>query len=323
MSNANSVRVVVDKDTVSRFASCQSATLNHLNKYETLTSMLNYVLSYSVVSSTISAVLTVLYRARVVAVDSPKSPQAVKKGYQLSVSALRKMDEWFNLLVLREGIDEFLGEYRTHNGKPGFWVVLYMLDYCANVSNLVLKELVVKPLNLGKKSSGPAEAAHEIQTDGVSSTGHTQPESLPHIKELAGTTRSLSQELHSKLQSDYIEPTRSKLQQEYIEPTKDKINGTREYVTEKYGEFIKPTYNSAYQTVYEKYEGNLTTSESVPRAIVSTGVDLGHMTLDKLKNGVAHGVDTVEPKAQGVAEEVNETAASMLQNAKNIANEAL
>ncbi|SCV03687.1 LANO_0G05644g1_1 [Lachancea nothofagi CBS 11611] len=319
MSSNNSVRVVVDKDTVSRFASCQSATLNHLNKYETLTNSLNYLLSYSVVSSTISAVLTILYRVKMVAVESPKSPQLVKKGYQAGVSGLHKIDELFNLLVLREGLDEFLSQYRSHSGKAGLWVLLYMVDYVANVSNLVLKELVVKPLNLGKKASGPAAAAHEIETNGVSETGHTDAKNLPHIKELAGTTRSLSHELQSKLQSNYIGPTKTKLQQEYIEPTKDKINGTREFVSEKYGEFIKPTYSAAYQTVSEKYEGNLSKSESVPRAIVSTGVDLGHMTLGKLKTGVANGVDKVEPKAKGVADELSETAASVLQNANNMA----
>ncbi|SCU96327.1 LAFA_0G05732g1_1 [Lachancea sp. 'fantastica'] len=321
MSN-NSVRVVVDKDTISRFASCQSATLNHLNKYETLTNTVNYLLSFSVVSSTISAVLTVLYRARLVAVDSPKSPQVIKRGYQASVAGARKLDEWFNILVLREGIDEFVSQYHTHSGKPGFWVVFYLLDYFANVSNLVLKELVVKPLKLGKKPSGPAEAAHELDLDGGVQNGHSHPDNLPHIKELAGTTRSLGHELQSKLQSEYIEPTRTKLQQGYIDPTKDRINGTRDYVSEKYGEFIKPTYDAAYQTVSEKYEGNLSKSESVPRAIVSTGVDIGQLTIGKLKNGVAHGVDSVEPRAKVLSDEISERAASVLQTTENLTKQA-
>ena len=205
-------------------------------------------------------------------------------------------------------------QYRNHGGKPGFWVVLYLVDYLANISNLVLKEFIVKPLKLGKVSS-PAEAAHELEN-----SGHAEPKNLPHIKELAGTTRSLSHELQSKLTSDYIEPTKTKLQQEYIEPTKDKINGTREFMTEKYGEFIKPKYNAAYQTVSEKYEGNLSKSESVPRAIVSTGVDLGQMTLGKLKTGAAAGADAIEPKAKSLAQDISETAASVIDSAENLAN---
>lgn len=319
MSSQNSVKVVVDRDSVSKFASCQSATLNHLNKYDKLRDAAGYVLSYSAVSSTLSAVLTVLYRAKLATVDSPKAPQLVRGTYHAGVSALRRLDELFNVLVLREGLDEFMAQYRTHSGKPGFWVLLYVVDYIANVSNLVLKQLVVKPLKLGQRTSGPAELAHEMETNGVSGAGHTEPENLPHIKELAGTTRSLSHELQSKLNSDYIEPARTKLQQEYIEPTKDKINGTREFMTEKYGEFIKPKYNAAYQTVSEKYEGNLNKSESVPRAIVSTGVDLGNMTLGKLKNGVATGVDKIEPKAREVAQEINDTAASVAESTESLA----
>ncbi|SCU87720.1 LADA_0E05754g1_1 [Lachancea dasiensis] len=315
MSSSNSVKVVVDKDTVSKFASCQSATLNHLNKYDGLTNALNFLLSYSVVSGAISAVLTVLYRAKVVLVESPKSPPVVKKSYQLGVSGLHKVDEWFNLLVLREGLDAFLGQYHSHSGKPGLWVLLYLVDYVANVSNLILKELVVKPLHLGKAST-PSEVAHEIEVNGVS--GHSDAESLPHIKELAGTTRSLSHELQSKLQSDYIGPTKSKLQQGYIDPTKDRISETRDYVTGKYGELIKPTYDAAYQTVSEKYEGNLSKSESIPRALVSTGVDLGHLTFDKLKAGVTNGAEKAEPKAKDIATEISDTATSVLRSTENL-----
>ncbi|SCW03236.1 LAFE_0G05996g1_1 [Lachancea fermentati] len=309
MSSNNQVKVVVDKDTVSKFASCQSATLNHLNKYPPLEKTLNYLLSFTLFSKSLSVVLTLLYRIKEATIDSPKSPSFLKVGYERIVSVIRKFDELFNLLVLREGLDEFLDQLKNHNNKPGFWVVLYLVDYVANVSNLVLKEFVAKPLNLAKptKEGEINGTVESLKEDG-----------LPHIKELAGTTKSLGQGIQSKLQSDYFEPTKNKLQQEYIEPTKGKINGTKEYVTEKYGEFIKPKYDAAYQTVSEKYEGNFTKSESVPRAIVSTGVDLGNLTLEKIKVGVAKAEPKAKSVVNDVAKDVSKTATSIAQDVDNL-----
>ncbi|SCV01907.1 LAMI_0G14510g1_1 [Lachancea mirantina] len=302
---SDNVKVVVDKDSLSRFASSNSATLNHLQKYPVLADSVSYLLSYAFVAQSVSVVATLVYRAKRAAIDSPKSPELVKTGYGLGVAAIHRADELFNILVLREGLDAFLEQYKLHDGRAGLWLALYLVDYLANVSNLALRELVVKPLKLASAAevSGANGKEHVALDDGC-----------PHVKELAHTTRSLSQGIHTKLQSEYIAPTKTKLQEGYNELTKGKIGETRDYVTGK--------YDAAYQTVSQKYEGNLNKSESVPRAIVSTGVDLGNLTLEKLKNGVASTTskaeDIIEPRARELAEEVSKTASSVVQGADNM-----
>lgn len=328
-SSSNQVKLVIGKDAISKYASYQSASLNHLNKYPKLIDALNYVLSYSLVSHVVSFFATTTFRVKETLIESPRTPGFVKVGYTQVASLLKKLDEVFNLFVLREGLDAFIEQYKIHDGSIGLWLGWFLVDYVANVSNLFIKEFIAKPLKLVKETPLTAAAG-----DNSSPKATNLDKELAHVQELTDTTKNLGLEIQSKLNSDYIQPTKEKLNSDYIQPTKEKLNGTKTLINGKYDELIKPkydelikpkyeaakgTYEAAYQTVSEKYENNLGKTESVPRAVVITGVDLGNITLEKLK-GAASAAEEETPSADSVAsaakEKVSQIATTVGEKAK-------
>ncbi|QLL33796.1 hypothetical protein HG536_0F01210 [Torulaspora globosa] len=300
MAGSN-VKVVVNKDTRDKFAR-NSPTLNHLYKYPAVSKTLNQVVSLPVVSQVLSLFILAALKVKHALVDSERSPRFVKVAYgSLSEMSLR-LDELVNLLLFREGIDAFMKGWSAHSKKPGFWLVYFWIDYVANVSNILLNQFVVQPFKLGVKDKGAETSSGAETTPGD--------ESLPHVSQLTSTTKSISKELHDKLQADYIAPTADFAKQKYeslVKPTAEKLNS--EYIEPtkaQLSNITRPTRAHAmetYKTVSATYESNLSKSESVPRAIVSTGIDLKNLTLENLKSNRTE----LEKDAQEAIEHKKET----------------
>ncbi|CAI4589195.1 AIF_collapsed_G0032090.mRNA.1.CDS.1 [Saccharomyces cerevisiae] len=90
---------------------------------------------------------------------------------------------------------------------------------------------------------------------------------LPHVAELSSTTRGMSQEIQSKVKSNYIDPTKDLAKEKYdaiVKPTTDKLQSCTS--TQQRLSLTKPTNASPLSM-----KNNLSKSESVPKAIVSTG----------------------------------------------------
>lgn len=275
MAGSN-VKVVVNKDTTDKFAR-NSPTLNHLYKYPVVSKTLDQVVSLPVVSQVLSLFILAALKVKHTVVDSERSPRFVKVAYNSVSGVSLKLDELVNLLLFREGVDAFVKGWSAHSKKPGFWLVYFWIDYVANVSNILLNQFVVQPFKLSVEDKGE-EAA-------------TGDESLPHVSQLTSTTKSISKDLQEKLQSEYIAPTADFAKQKYealVKPTADKLNS--EYIEPtkaQLSNITRPTRAHAmetYKTVSATYESNLSKSESVPRAIVSTGIDLKNLTLENLKS---------------------------------------
>ncbi|CAG99714.1 Pln1p [Kluyveromyces lactis] len=259
--SSSSVRLVVDKPSTDKFAT-QYATINHLNKYPTLIKWLNALLSLSLVSNIISTISLILFQFRIKVIESPKTPTFVKRSFNRSVAIVKKLDEFINTLVFREGIDTFVEEYHDH-GKLGVWVAYFVVDYTANVVNYTVKELILRPLSLIKDETHPSSSGKSVD--------------LPHFKELGNTTK------------DVLEPTKEKFVARYDNLVKPAKDGYEQAIST-----AKETYSTAYKTVSDKYDTNFKETESVPRAILTTGSDLGSLTIEKLKkyNGVGDESNT-------------------------------
>ena len=205
--------------------------------------------------------------------ESSNSPRLVKQLVAAGKDGVFKLDELVNLLVFKEGVDGLLYDWKSHSGTPGIWLVWFFVDYIANISNTLLREFLIKPLHL--QGSAPAKEIGSTGDDNKVSDSS----SLPHVAELSSTTRNASQEIQSKVKSNYIDPTRDLAKEKYdaiVKPTTDKLQSV----------YIDPTktkLNETYQRFTTVYENNLSKSESVPKAIVSTGLDLGNATIEKLK----------------------------------------
>lgn len=261
--SSSSVRLVIDKPVTDKFAT-QYATVNHLNKYPVVLGFVDAVLSFTLVAKIVSMVSMVLYEFRVRVLDSSKTPSFVKQASNYFVAGIKKLDEVVNVLILREGIDAFLSEYHD-KGKAGLWMGYFIVDYFANVMNHLIREVVLKRFSGSKEEKRVQSAGGSID--------------LPHVKELRTTTR------------EAFEPTKEKVVARYdtlVKPAKET------YTTAV--STAKETYSSAYKTISEKYDSKLKETDSVPRAILSTGTDLGTMTVEKLKqhgstNGSSSSVD--------------------------------
>lgn len=275
MAGSN-VKVVVNKDTTDKFAR-NSPTLNHLYKYPLVSKTLDQLVSLPVVSQVLSVFILAALKVKHTLVDSEHSPNFVKVLYNSASGIGLKLDELVNVLLFREGVDAFVKGWSAHSQKPGFWLLYFWVDYVANVSNILLNQFVVQPFKLSVENKATETTAGD--------------ESLPHVSELTSTTKSISKDLQDKLQSDYIGPTADFAKQKYeslVKPTADKLN--TEYIEPtkaQLSSIAKPTRAQAmetYKTVSATYENNLNKSESVPRAIVSTGIDLKNLTLENLKS---------------------------------------
>lgn len=252
--SSSSVKLVVDKPVIDKFAT-QYASINHLNKYPVVMRWINTILCLPLVSRVLSTISLIVFQFKTKVIDSGKTPAVVKKLFNYSVARLKKLDEFVNTMVFREGIDAFLNEYREH-GSLGWWIAYFTVDYYANLVNYLVKEFILKPLSLIKD-----DASSRVSLAAASSST-----ALPHFKELTNTTK------------DVLEPTKEKVFAKYdtlVKPAKETY--THAIST------AKETYSTAYKTVSEKYDTNLKETDSVPRAILTTGSDLGSLTLERLK----------------------------------------
>lgn len=288
------IKIVFNKETIEKFAQ-NSPTLNHLQKYHALSTVIKYCLSLPLISTILSFTISTNARLRTTLVDSPRSPYLVKIGYKHIQNVIWKFDELFNLLVLREGIDSLINESKTaHSGYvPGLWLLWFCIDYFANFTDTLLKEFIVKPFKLSQSKIASKGKENVICNGDVKEL--ESPGSLRHIKELTTTTKTISKDIQDKINSNYITPTKDiakKNYDNYIKPTTDKINTiyvdpTKKKINTQLDYFVKPTVDTAkstYKTVSSKYEDNLNKSDSIPRAIVFTGIDIGSITIEKLKN---------------------------------------
>lgn len=304
MTGSN-VKVVVNKDTTDRFAR-NSPTLNHLYKYPVVSRTLNQVVSAPVVSQLLSVVVLILASTKHALVDSEYSPKFVKIGFNAVSGFGLRLDEMVNVLFFREGVDAFLRGWDSHGHKPGFWLLFFWIDYMANVSNILLNQFVVQPFKLSVEE----KRAEETKADGT----------LPHVSELTSTTRSISKDLHEKLQADYIGPTTDFARQKYdslVKPTAEKLqSGYIEPTRAQLHSIAEPTRAQAletYKIVSSAYENNLNKSESVPRAIVNTGIDLKNLTMENLKSNKSelerdahHAQELFENKKEAIGQGVHE-----------------
>lgn len=252
--SSSSVKLVVDKPVTDKFAT-QYASINHLNKYPVVMRWINTILCLPLVSRVLSTISLIVFQFKTKVIDSGKTPAVVKKLFNYSVAGLKKLDEFVNTMVFREGIDAFLNEYREH-GSLGWWIAYFTVDYYANLVNYLVKEFILKPLSLIKD-----DASSRVSLAAASSST-----ALPHFKELTNNTK------------DVLEPTKEKVFAKYdtlVKPAKETY--THAIST------AKETYSTAYKTVSEKYDTNLKETDSVPRAILTTGSDLGSLTLERLK----------------------------------------
>ncbi|CCD23561.1 Pln1p NDAI_0B05280 [Naumovozyma dairenensis CBS 421] len=240
-----------------------SSVYTQLHRYPTISKFLTKFQSTPLISKASSVLGSMESKM------DASAPPVIKKGINKVLMFLMSIDQLINLLVFREGIDSFLKTYKNHSNHVGVWILWFIVDYFANISNIILHEFVIKPLHLNISKKNNETPEESIKNITGKSDGKKTIASLPHLAELSNTTRSLREDLQSRVTNS-----------NYITQTKDKAY-------EKLDSIMKPTYDSAketYKTVSDSYESNLHKSDSVPRAIVSTGVEIGSLTLDKLKS---------------------------------------
>ncbi|GCE97495.1 hypothetical protein ZYGM_002456 [Zygosaccharomyces mellis] len=276
-----SSKVVVDKDMTDKFAR-NSPTLSHLYRYPLLANGVDRVVNLPLVNIVITWVLLVANRTRGFLLDSQSTPGFIKVGYNLITGAVFKFDELFAILVLREGLGVFIEQWRNHGNRPGLWVGYFLVDYWANVVNILLTHFV-----LGSKKLAATPVILPTKAD-------DEKHSFRHVEELATTTKGLSKDFQERLQTGYLEKTAGYARTKYDElfrPVADRVRA----------EYVEPTKAHAldtYKTVSSSYGTNLQNSESIPRAVVSTGIDLKNITLDNLKTTATQAVEDEAKKIQ-------------------------
>lgn len=305
MTGSN-VKLVVNKETTDKFAR-NSPTLNHIYKYPVVSKTLDRLVSLPIISQILSLFVVTILKAKHAVVDSDITPRFVKVGYNFVSGVSLKIDELINLLLFREGIDALMDSWKSHSGKPGLWILYFWVDYIANVSNILLTLFIVKPFKLSDSTSLKEKLTSE-STD----------ETLPHVTELTSTTKSISKDIQDKLHTDYIGPTTDFAKQKYdtlVKPTADKLqNDYIEPTKAQLDSIVKPTRASAletYKTVSATYESNLNKSESIPRAIITTGIDLKNLTLENLKSNRSELEKDAKEKAEVAKEIIEEKVAQV------------
>lgn len=224
----------------------ESATFEHLKKYESLKTYVDKYLPHFIISwillslQTTNTIIEYGFNSNLI-------PKIFKNLYNSIIVKLMSLDGLINYLVLDQGIIAFKSNLNKQNNKIGIWCLYFTLDYIANCFNVLLQKLIVIPLNL-KNSVKDAQ-------DGSS----TSESNLPHLDELSSTTKSLKKDLTNKVHDNYIQPTKEKANKLIVEPTQN-----------------------VYKSVSETYETHLNKeNNNVPRALYSTGRDLGNTTLKK------------------------------------------
>lgn len=234
-----------------------SAILNELNKYPIVQTTFDKVNNLPLVNKINDNLTMVAKKIR--------SNEAKYPIIQYFIQFLIKLDSFLAILIFNKGIDMFIDEWKgKRNGKFGIWIFWFLIDYLANVSNHLLKELIIKPLNFKHNKT------ENLDQDDTN---------LPHLNELSSTTKDLSKQIQNKVQNEIVDPT-------------------RDNVLKQFDQYIKPTMDQAketYKTVSTKYETNLKENdESIPRAIYTTGLDIGNETMEKLNNKFTQKTTTKE-----------------------------
>ncbi|GAV53646.1 hypothetical protein ZYGR_0AK01480 [Zygosaccharomyces rouxii] len=276
-----SSKVVVDKDMTDKFAR-NSPTLSHLYRFPALANGVDRVVNLPLVNIVLTWVLLLAGRARSLLVDSKRTPGFIKVGYNLIAGTVFKFDELFAILVLREGLGVLIEQWKNHGNKAGFWLGYFLIDYWANVVNILLTHFV-----LGSKKLAATPVILPTETD-------DEKHSLRHVEELAATTKGISKDVQEKIQTGYFEKTAGYARTKYDELFKPVAERVRT-------EYVEPTKAHAldtYKAVSSSYGTNLQNSESIPRAVVSTGIDLKNITLDNLKTTTAQVVEDEVKKMQ-------------------------
>lgn len=222
----------------------ESATFEHLKKFNSLNKYINqflpnFIISWLIISlEKFNLIINYCFNSNLI-------PLILKKIYNSLIIKLMSLDNLINILVLDQGIIAFNSNLIKQNNKIGIWCLYFTLDYIANCFNILLQKLIIIPLNLNN-------SIKDKQDDNIESN-------LPHLNELSSTTKSLKKDLQDKVNIDYIQPTKLKANKLIVEPTQN-----------------------AYKSVSETYETHLNKeNNNVPRALYSTGRDLGNTTLKK------------------------------------------
>ncbi|KAL3228910.1 Protein PET10 [Nakaseomyces bracarensis] len=265
-----------------------SPSYQHLHQYSPVNKAIDLVTSLPVVAKFIAAAWLGFNSLQQKVKSSGKYPPVLSKLSHGVFGLLRKFDAFVNLVVFTEGVDAFLVALKEHGNKPGFWVLWFLIDYTANIFNIILNQLILKPFKLG----------NVVLKEKDGETTKTSFKELPHVAELSTTTTRLSKDIQSKVSETYIKPTKDTAKQKYdtyIKPTADKlqsvyVGNAKEkidtYVKPSYETYVKPKYDTAketYKTISDTYEKKLNKTESIPRAIVDTGYEVGSITLGRLR----------------------------------------
>ncbi|KAH3898776.1 uncharacterized protein SCODWIG_01034 [Saccharomycodes ludwigii] len=257
-----SVHIFVDKEQADKFASSKSASINHLYKYPVVINSAAVFLKIPFITTAVSLFLTVLtYIDNKIASSNNKSLKIVKN---YGVDVVKKLDHFFNIYFLREFVDVFIYKYKNqHNSELGFaWIAKFLINYFAQLLNVFLRFVVGK---VTQGSTAHGSVSKPKVTEGSSSATLEDDSTLvsnsvdvDHVEELTQTTKQLQQNLND---------TSKKLQQNINDHY---IAKTKGFVTDK------------YEDLKNKYQENLTRSEnSIPRALVNTGVDFYETSIKK------------------------------------------
>ncbi|CAL9731689.1 hypothetical protein MOUN0_M03158 [Monosporozyma unispora] len=228
------------------------ATWNEIGKYPVVQETVEKVTHSTIFKTIHDRTLTLTSK-----ITSSKYFQSERAQYiiQRFLTLLLKLDSLLAVILFNKGIDSFIAEWDgKRNGKVGIWILWFFIDYLANVSNHILKELIIKPLHFTSSESTP--------TDNLD-----QDDALPHLTELTSTTKNLSKDIHQRVQTDYVEPTRDNMKKQFDQFIKPKVDQAKE----------------TYKAVSTKYETKLKENDSsIPRAIYTTGLDIGNETIEKI-----------------------------------------
>ncbi|CCK69247.1 Pln1p KNAG_0C01340 [Huiozyma naganishii CBS 8797] len=157
--------------------------------------------------------------------------------------ALQRADALFALLVLEMGVSAVRSDYEAHGGKWGSWVLLFLVDYYFTVVNVLLQRV----LSLVPALSG---ISSKLQKNGVAASSDKP---LQHLQDLAQSTATVAGGLRRTVEESYIGPT--------VDTARD-----------------------TYRDVHAQYEDNLSKADSsVPKALYTTGVNLGAKTLGRIE----------------------------------------
>lgn len=238
-----------------------SATLNEINKYPIVKDTFNKFYNSSSLLNKFFTQAFIISKKIWKSNHFLQSNEKLQDIFQRFLFLLIKLDNLFAVLIFEKGIDHFITVLQNEkNGTFGIWILLFFIDFLADCSNYLLRELIIKPLNLSHSTASAS-------TSSASNNAVSNENSLPHLTELTSTTLTLSKDIQNKVQNDILEPAKDNVKKHfdfYIKPTVDQARET-------------------YKTVSNKYEMKLKeNNSSISKAIYSTGLDIGNETIERL-----------------------------------------